>query len=533
MTWAPSTEERNLLYALSWNYAQDAKFAFDADSRTIVDLNPAAELLTGRMRDELLGMYSDMLHPENERERAKAEFLDWSDDPSERRGFHIEHKDGRRVPVLISSSETWMLARHRILICVFRNIASQVAADHRLAAQNWALKAYADAARALGKARTQEGLLKAICEAIASESAYMAAWVGVADDGAGKPVRVAAAAGSGAGYLDELRVSWSEDEAEGQGPTGVCIRTGEIQMLDDVETSPVYGPWRERARQFGIRSSISIPLCSDIGWCGALVVYSKDPNAFEAASVEVFQRLAGEILHGIHALNQGRQLRLERENLARTQAELTVALSGMVGPIITAMEMRDPYTAGHQSRVAQIACAIGRELGLSDDKMTGLRLASLVHDIGKISIPAEILTKPGKLNSAEWAMICMHPGIGHAILKDVSFAWPIAKIVLQHHEKLDGSGYPVGLKSDDILEEAKILAVADVVEAMASFRPYRPGIDLSVVLNEIQGQAGTKLDANAVQTCVTLFRERDFHVDGWIQQDGAKSNRGVAVLAGP
>jgi HD-GYP domain-containing protein (c-di-GMP phosphodiesterase class II) len=167
--------------------------------------------------------------------------------------------------------------------------------------------------------------------------------------------------------------------------------------------------------------------------------------------------------------------------------------------------------------VAEIAVAIGREMGWPEARIQGLRVAAQVHDIGKISIPAEILTKPGHLNVAEKAMINQHSETGYTILKDIPFAWPIAEIVRQHHEKLDGSGYPRGLKADEMLPEAKVLAVADIVEAMASYRPYRPGIPLDVVLKEIEKDAGTLLDPEAVRVCVSLFRDKHFVVAGWIR----------------
>jgi PAS domain S-box-containing protein/putative nucleotidyltransferase with HDIG domain len=518
VNWAPTPDDRKLLYALSWTYAQDAKFAFDAFRSTILDVNPAGEALTGYSRDELIGTLGIELHPENERESVKSIVRRSEGEPTQIKGFHVKRKDGGLVPVAVSASEAWMLAGRTVVVCVFRDITDQIEKEHRLSTQNWALSAYAGAALALGRARSPEGLLQAICEAITRESVYLAAWVGVAEDGRDKPIRVAASAGNGAGYLEGLRLSWSEEEPEGMGPTGVCIRTNVLQILEDSETSPVYGPWRERARQFGIRSSVSIPLSVEGGWRGALIVYAGRPHAFEPAPVEVFERLAEQMVHGIRALDQERQLETERQKLSRTQAQLTTALSAMVAPIVTAMEMRDPYTAGHQSRVAEIACAIGREMGWAEERLHGLRVAALVHDIGKISIPAEILTKPGKLNAAEWSMICSHPETGYTILKDIPFPWPVAEIVRQHHEKLDGSGYPAGLKGDEILPEAKVLTVADIVEAMASFRPYRPGVELDLVMKQIESEAGTKLDAAAVRTCVTLFRERNFMVPGWIRR---------------
>ncbi len=228
--------------------------------------------------------------------------------------------------------------------------------------------------------------------------------------------------------------------------------------------------------------------------------------------------LAEQIGYGIHAIEQEQLLKAEREHVARAELQLTKALSAMVAPIVTAMEMRDPYTVGHQTRVAEIAVAIAREMGWQEEWLQGLRVAAQVHDIGKISIPSEILTKPGQLSAAERAMINGHAEIGYTILKDIPFPWPIAEIVRQHHEKLDGSGYPRGLKADEMLPEAKVLAVADIVEAMASYRPYRQGIDLNVVLKQIEDDAGLLLDPDVVSICVSLFRDKRFTVPGWIQR---------------
>jgi PAS domain S-box-containing protein len=186
------------------------------------------------------------------------------------------------------------------------------------------------------------------------------------------------------------------------------------------------------------------------------------------------------------------------------------ALEGTVAAVASTVEMRDVYTAGHQRRVAKIAEAIAGEIGLSANRIQGLRLASTVHDLGKVNIPAEILSKPGKLTSLEYELIKTHSQVGHDILKPVEFPWPIADIVLQHHERLDGSGYPNGLKGDAILLEAKILAVADVVESMMSHRPYRPALGIDAALAEIRRGSGKVYDAAVVDACLKLLREGDF-----------------------
>jgi putative nucleotidyltransferase with HDIG domain len=246
------------------------------------------------------------------------------------------------------------------------------------------------------------------------------------------------------------------------------------------------------------------------GQRGALIVCAAFPNAFEPVAIEAFHNLAEQIRHGIHTLDQEQVLQTERGQMEAVQIRLSEALSAMMVPIVTAMEMRDPYTAGHQGRVAEIAYAIGKEMGWPEGRLQGLRAAALVHDIGKISIPSEILTKPTKLSSAERELINAHVEAGDTILKDIPLAWPIADIVRQHHEKLDGSGYPRGLKADEILDEAKVLTVADMVEAMAAHRPYRPGIPLNIALELIEKEAGTLLDAEIVRVCVALFREKGF-----------------------
>jgi putative nucleotidyltransferase with HDIG domain len=312
-----------------------------------------------------------------------------------------------------------------------------------------------------------------------------------------------------------LKVGWSEDDPLGRGPAGICIRTDKVTIIENSEVSEYFAPWRERARQFGIRSAVAIPFSIDDDRRGVLMVYSEHPNAFEPDAIQVFENLAREFVYGLHALEQKRLLQAERRSLEKTKGQLSDALSSMVAPIVTAMEMRDPYTTGHQTRVAEIACAIAREMGWPEERRQGLRLAALVHDIGKISIPSEILTKPGRLNTAEREMIKGHAETSYAILKDIPFAWPVAEIVRQHHEKLDGSGYPLGLKSDAILPESKVLTVADIVEAMASYRPYRQGIHLDLVLDQIEREAGTLLDPEVVSVCAALFRNKHLVVQGW------------------
>jgi len=204
-----------------------------------------------------------------------------------------------------------------------------------------------------------------------------------------------------------------------------------------------------------------------------------------------------------------RKLEAERDQTVR---KLRDAMTPMVKVLVKVVESKDSYTANHQSRVAELASAIAEEMGLPMDRIEGLRLASMVHDIGKIQIPSEILNKPGKLSDIEFELIKTHVTAGYDILKNVDFPWPIARIVLEHHERIDGSGYPNGLTGDKLLVESKILAVADVVEAMSNHRPYRPAMGIDAALAEIEKNKGVLYDPEVVDACLRLFREKGYQI---------------------
>jgi PAS domain S-box-containing protein len=206
----------------------------------------------------------------------------------------------------------------------------------------------------------------------------------------------------------------------------------------------------------------------------------------------------------------------------RKQAQLQIQqsmnrLQKTIKEIIEAMayigEVRDPYTAGHQRRVAQLSLEIGKLMGLREEQNEGLTMAAFVHDIGKILVPSDILSKPGKLTKPEVDMLRDHTRIGYEILKTIEFPWPIATIVLQHHERINGTGYPLGLTGDQIIIEARILAVADVVEAMFSHRPYRPALGIDKALDEIIQNRGTLYDATVVDSCLNLFEEKGYDLN--------------------
>lgn len=182
----------------------------------------------------------------------------------------------------------------------------------------------------------------------------------------------------------------------------------------------------------------------------------------------------------------------------------------MVAAIAATLEMRDPYTAGHQRRVAQLSMAIASEMGLPQENVHALGLAASIHDLGKVKVPAEILSKPGKISRLEFEIIKRHPQSGYDIIKDIDFPFPLAQWIWQHHERLDGSGYPRGLKGEAISLESRVLCVADVVEAIFSNRPYRPGLGIEMALEEIIHNRGVLYDTTVVEACVRLFKEKAY-----------------------
>jgi putative nucleotidyltransferase with HDIG domain len=201
------------------------------------------------------------------------------------------------------------------------------------------------------------------------------------------------------------------------------------------------------------------------------------------------------------------------EQLQQRNIQLENSMKATVETMARIVECRDPYTSGHQKRTSVLAEAIAKEMELPEKRVEGIRIAAMIHDMGKINIPSEILTKPARLTDIEYRMIKQHPTIAFDILEDVEFPWPLANIILQHHERMDGSGYPKGLSGDEILLEARILAVADVVEAMSSHRPYRPGHGIDVTLEEIESKKGLLYDENAASACLVLFRQKGFSFD--------------------
>ena len=258
---------------------------------------------------------------------------------------------------------------------------------------------------------------------------------------------------------------------------------------------------------------LALPLPDPSGGAASrdmLLVTSSGEKLPISSSVAPIANEQGELLGAVFVFRDIAEKKKAEESLRRSVAQLRQTLEETVSALAAMSEKRDLYTAGHQQRVAHLACAMAEEMGLHGDRVNGLRVAGKLHDIGKISVPAEILAKPSRLTPIEMSIMKTHSEAGFEILKRVSFPWPVARMVLQHHERLDGSGYPEGLRGDEIMLEARILAVADVVEAMSSHRPYRATLGLERALDEVGMHKGGLYDPEAVDACLRLFQHKNF-----------------------
>jgi putative nucleotidyltransferase with HDIG domain len=377
-----------------------------------------------------------------------------------------------------------------------------------LVKRGWALSALSAAAAALARSDSTDMLIKEVCSAIALQSPYLLAWVGKAEDDQEKTIRVLGGSGSALAYLDDIAVSWSDQHATGLGPAGLAVRTNQITIVVDIDVDPNFIVWHDLAKKYGIRSAIACPIADGAGHpFGVLVVYSAVPNAFGPEEAKLFESLAHELSFGLRAIERQQQLDEQIHEKELVQERLAGALKATIEAMSRTMEWRDPYTAGHQKRVALISAAIAKKLGLNNEQIEALYMAAMVHDLGKVAVPAEILTKPSRLTDLEMKMVQGHAESGYQILKDIPFPYPIAEMVYQHHERLDGSGYPRGLAGDAICLEARILAVADTIEAMATHRPYRPGRGLDAAMSEVRAEASSKLDQRIADAAFELYQD--------------------------
>lgn len=382
-------------------------------------------------------------------------------------------------------------------------------AESELHRVNRALETVSACHKVLVQSKDKAELFQEICRVIVDVGGYRMAWAGIARRDRNKSIQALGIAGMDTTYLDSIKTSWAESR-NGICPAGKAIVEGKPFVVKNILSQEDVMPWRGEALKHGFSSVAALPLFSKSGTFGALSIYASEPEIFNDDEVALLMEVADNLVYGVMALHT-RTERYRAESEAKTSLDkLRKALGAIIQVLEQTVEIRDPYTAGHQRRVADLARAIAETMGLGEDRIDGIRIAGIIHDIGKIYVPAEILSKPRRLSQIEFNLIKTHSQVGYDVLKAIDFPWPVAKIILQHHERIDGSGYPHNLHGDEIMLEARILGVADVVEAMASHRPYRPALGVDAALREIEQNKGVLYDPIVVDACLHVFREDSF-----------------------
>lgn len=390
------------------------------------------------------------------------------------------------------------------------NISDKKRIEENLRRLNWALLALSNGNSAISRSTSEVELIQSCCESITNQNElYPVCCVLEVIDNVNQPLKIYTLSGNGHMIYYDIQPS----ELPGQDCIlkSVFSKKPEIQNIYYQTKTSNPNSSLQLLKDNNISSVLAVPLASHDKVGFVLAIYSQVHDAFKDTEIRMFQELGQNIILGIE--HRRSQTAYEGSLLVKEQQAIKLqnSLQNTITALGSMLEHRDPFTSGHQKRVADLAVAIAQEYGLDAERIHWLDLAACVHDIGKITVPSEILSKPYRLTAPEFALVKTHPEVGYQVLKDIEFPGPIAEIVHQHHEYLDGSGYPFGLKGNEIMLESKILTVADIVEAMASHRPYRPALGITAALNEIKNMRESKLDPKAVDICVSLFEKNNYH----------------------
>ena len=357
--------------------------------------------------------------------------------------------------------------------------------------------------RHLVRVRTEQELFERVVECLAELPGIRLVWIGVVQEGSAvvKPV---AQKGYESGYLSTIRVT-RDDSEYGRGPTGVAIRTGKPSVMRDIREDIRFRPWRDEALKRGYASSIAVPLIHEEQVIGALNLYSERRDAFDEAEVSFLTEIAADVAVGL------RTLRLE-EKMREACSRLHDLLDEVLAAFSLSVEQRIPGMTGDGRKVADLSCRIAQVLGWDADRIRLVRLAAYLHDAGMAAVPAGILARPDALTEEEFASVTVHCAAGRELLSRAGLPWPVAEVVFQHHERMDGSGYPSGLSGKEILPEARVVSVADVFVAMESDRPHRQAPGRPQAIQELTAGRGTLYDPDVVDACLRAVQEMQ---TGW------------------
>ncbi|MCX7173244.1 MAG: HD domain-containing protein [Proteobacteria bacterium] len=382
------------------------------------------------------------------------------------------------------------------VVAVYDDVSERVERETQVRSLNRVLRTISACNESLVRARSEDDLLHAICRDIIERGGYLLAWVTYPDAAHDGGIRAVAHFGDEAAFQAHAVLEHTPEHAP------YCLISKALRERRSASYNRLHGANEggfDQLDAVGVGAKLALPLLQDDELLGVLSIFSTRPEAFDDAEIGLMEELAADLSYGIAALRTA----ADRD---RYLGRYSHAMRNTVVVMARTLEMRDPYTSGHQQRVTALAQAIGREMGLDPRLVEGLSFGGMIHDIGKIAVPSEILTKPSRLSVIEYQLIRQHSETGYDILRGIDFPWPVADMVVQHHERLDGSGYPHGLTGGQICLEAHIIAVADVVEAMSSHRPYRASLGIAAALAEIEQGSGRLYDPAVVAACLKVVR---------------------------
>lgn len=490
-----SFPKRNPHPIMEWNSEMELTFANEAAKRLLRD-RPTSDGGEGtgcledelpRIRDEIKSKFTGNVQSDGETESPQLyrEFTCTVGDQERVYGFYFHYAPTKES---IRAYGFEVTKRHQ--------------SEKELRRTNEDLELLIQVNHLLTRVDEQSELLDRACRAITGVRDYPLVWVGRKDEGPEKRVIPVACSGFEREYMDDLDVRWSENEL-GQGPTGRAIRRNEAQVQEkiSIEKDENYRPWRDRAEEHEFSASIALPIPrgEDGDVFGALNIYLQNRSTVSSSRVKLLQELANDLGYGLQHI--------------KTQNELREMTIGTLEALSRTVEAKDKYTGDHIDRVKDYALEIGRSLGLAPDKLEQLGYASELHDVGKVQIPDSILGKPEKLTEEEWEVMEKHPAIGAEIVGKVPRLERAAKIVAQHQEKYDGSGYPEGLEGEQITLEARIIAVVDAWDAMQTDRPYRDAIPREEAIKELTENAGSQFDPDIVDEFLRVLGDGGSGID--------------------
>jgi len=472
-------------------------------------INPAAANILGYHRNELIGanshsswhyQYPNGSHyPQNKCPICKT----LKNNEKKQGEEYFIRKDGTFFPVLYYAMPLKKDEQIIGVVISFSDISEQKQTQEDLLKTNRSLTTLSECNQILIRADNENKLLNDICRVLHTSGKYNLAWISFNNDNDKQSLKPIAWQPQNKN-IDSLLNLLQNTDKKLPSPEYKALYSGEtIFERQDLLKSEI--PWVKILNKQEIKTWIALPLIynqkvNNKKVFAILNVLSDSIDDHFSSEVALLEELAGDIAFGLNVI----RTQIEHNKF---QQDISKSLLQTIKVLGSTTEKRDPYTAGHQQRVSQLAVLIAKKMNLEEQQVEGIRLGAIIHDIGKIYVPAEILNRPGKLSAIELEMIKEHAQAGYDIIKDIDFPWPLASMIWQHHERLDGSGYPNQLKSDEIIFEAKILAVADVVEAITNHRPYRASLGIDTAISEIKQGAGRVYDLAIVTACLDVLNE--------------------------